>query len=370
MFGLQLSQSSRRQLSWDAERLTAAVALWQHQSTRFGGTGASTLLATSVMTFMAEAGEGSNEDPLRTFFRTKVQSIGAVVEHVTREAKRLQGAPLGEDWSAILHEANAVALVVFNAVGRFRAENAGLYGINTEFLSAEPWTATVGVLDGLQWQFESTETVLRDRVRTLGAGPEAGGAGLDEELKVQMAGLAGFTFSAFEERLLFLTTSHTDKHSTSPEARALTATYHSLRPRFLHSLVAAARIADAYSLAEQHRDFPSLVALCTDSRHGNPARVRRFLDVYQADYADALFQHYLDKGELRRLLEVEERDVGLLTGWLEKTGNKRLGWVNDWRVGRWDGATEALVGEALGEQDLAQKKVSTRSVQSSTTCRG
>ena len=107
----QLSQTSRRQLSWDAERLTAAVALWQHQNTRFGGTGASTLLAASVLSFMAEVSEGSGEDPLRSFFRTKVRSIGAVVEHVTREARRLQSGTLGEDWSAVLHEANTVILV-------------------------------------------------------------------------------------------------------------------------------------------------------------------------------------------------------------------------------------------------------------------
>ena len=108
---MQLSQSSRRQLSWDAERLTAAVALWQHQNTRFGGTGASNLLATSVVSFMTEAGEGLGEDPLRTFFRTKVQSIGAVIQHVTAEARRLQGGALREDWSAVLHEANTVVLV-------------------------------------------------------------------------------------------------------------------------------------------------------------------------------------------------------------------------------------------------------------------
>lgn len=33
---LQLSQSSRRQLSWDAERLAAAVALWHDQNARLG----------------------------------------------------------------------------------------------------------------------------------------------------------------------------------------------------------------------------------------------------------------------------------------------------------------------------------------------
>jgi nuclear pore complex protein Nup133 len=32
----QLSQSSRRQLSWDAERLAAAVAVWHHLNSRLG----------------------------------------------------------------------------------------------------------------------------------------------------------------------------------------------------------------------------------------------------------------------------------------------------------------------------------------------
>lgn len=205
----QLSQSSRRQLSWDAERLAAAVALWQHQNTRFGGSsGSSNLLASAVLGFMSEIGEGSSEGPLRSFFRAKVQSLGSVVDHVTKEAKRLQAS--GEDWTAVLHEANAVLLLVFEAVSRFRSETGTLYGLDSSFLSVEPWTCRASLLDRLQWHFEATETLLRDRTRALGASAEASTfAAVEEaqnELRAQLAAVAGFAFSSFEERLLFLNT--------------------------------------------------------------------------------------------------------------------------------------------------------------------
>lgn len=62
---------------------------------------------------MAEIGEGLGEDPLRTFFRTKVASLGAVVEHITRQARAFISSPstTSESRSIILQEANHVLIV-------------------------------------------------------------------------------------------------------------------------------------------------------------------------------------------------------------------------------------------------------------------
>lgn len=111
----QLSQQTRRKLSWDAERIVAAAALWSHQNARLGSVfffgvfslptplptrlrslkgsvhvsfsfllfprcaihstnlrSEQSVLSESILTFMDEIGEGFGEDPLRLFFRSKV----------------------------------------------------------------------------------------------------------------------------------------------------------------------------------------------------------------------------------------------------------------------------------------------------------
>ena len=71
------------------------------------------------------------------------------------------------------------------------------------------------LLDSLQWHFESTDTLLKKRVRDFGTTLEEEQAKfgtsdlsnqqtMQAELKRQMASLAGFVFAMFEERILLL----------------------------------------------------------------------------------------------------------------------------------------------------------------------
>lgn len=64
------------------------------------------------MTFMTEGGEAFVDDPLRTFYRTKVRSIGAILEQVTKYAKSLLASnPSAESRTATLQEANHIIIV-------------------------------------------------------------------------------------------------------------------------------------------------------------------------------------------------------------------------------------------------------------------
>lgn len=115
--------------------------------------------------------------------------------------------------------------LVMNAVARHRRETATLYGIDNSLLPSEPWTAYPSRLEGLQWHFDATDALLRDRSRELGPALEEqsltkqgsrprGGTVADVsdqqamqgELKKQMTSLADYVFSSYEERLLFLST--------------------------------------------------------------------------------------------------------------------------------------------------------------------
>ncbi|ORY72608.1 methyltransferase type 11 [Leucosporidium creatinivorum] len=362
----KLSQSSRRQLSWDAERLAAAVAVWHHLNSRLGTN--ESLLADSISAFMSNAGDGLNEDPLRTFFRTKVASLGAVVEQVSRSAKAFisDSTQSSDSRSIVLQEANHVLITVYTAVARHRRDTATHYGLDPSVLPTEPWSSRPIILDGLQWHFESTDALLRERVRDFGTSLEEEQAKfgaldlsnqqtMQGELKKQMASLAEFVFSAFEERILYLHTS--TEGLNSPDTRSLTERYLTLRSRFLRTLVTVGKVNQAYELAERHRDFRALVELCNHPQHGSLQRIQFFMDKYREEFAFSLYQFYIEKDQLRVLLEQDDAYRPLLTSFLDSTDNPHISWINDIAIGRFGNATDALVGEAVKEQSLAQKKL-------------
>ncbi|GAA6061596.1 hypothetical protein JCM10212_000904 [Sporobolomyces blumeae] len=362
----KLPQSTRRRLSWDAERIVAAGALWGHFNARLGE---QTVLSDAILSFIDNVGEGFGEDPLRLFFRSKLGSLGDVLEEVSKHAQASvsSSAQSSEAKAKVLHEANQVFILVFNAIARHRLESLKLYAIDPASLGTEPWSSRVPILKALEQHFEATHSLLSERVRDFGAnegrngarGDAAGSNGLareQDEFKSQMASLAEYTFSALEERLLFLRTSH-DDGSASPEARTLNERYLTLRPKFLKTLVSIGKVSSAYELAERHRDFRSLVELSTDLKHGSDFKVRSFLDKYQKEFAFPLYEYYLENGQHRTLLEPDEAHRPLLTAYLDSTSNARLAWINDIAISRYDHATSALVSEASQEASLTQQKI-------------
>ena len=56
------------------------------------------------------------------------------------------------------------------------------------------------------------------------------------------------------------------------------------------------QIAAAFQVAEQHRDFDSLVRLANDPDYGSKARVNGYLDTHGRDFSFPLYTFYLAEG--------------------------------------------------------------------------
>lgn len=176
----KLSQSARRQLCSDGEKLAAAAALWQHVNTRLGiatATGQHHLVHRAIGAFMRNArgartaaAADDDTDDLRLFFRTKVDAVGAVLELVALELDAvLKGASDLEAKSLATHECIAVFDAVYRAVTRTRTESLKLYGIDASLLPAEPWTSRPALLSSMQALFDSTLSTMRDVHKVFGA---------------------------------------------------------------------------------------------------------------------------------------------------------------------------------------------------------
>lgn len=97
---------------------------------------------------------------------------------------------------AIVLEMNRVLLLALTAIDKHRRDTAKLYGIDAAVRTpSEPWTSTPEQLDGLQYAFDSTQHLLRQR-------EQAGD--VQDELKGQLCSLASSLLMAMQERLLFL----------------------------------------------------------------------------------------------------------------------------------------------------------------------
>lgn len=95
------------------------------------------------------------------------------------------------------------------------------YGLDSSLVIEEPWSSLPEFLESVQWHFDATDNLLRQRIREMGtvldeeqanyAGKNRGTAtdrleqqAKQGELKKQMASIADYTFSAYEERLTYL----------------------------------------------------------------------------------------------------------------------------------------------------------------------
>ncbi|KAL8293054.1 hypothetical protein RQP46_000748 [Phenoliferia psychrophenolica] len=368
----KLSQSSLRQLSWDAEKLAAASSLWHYQNARLGDE--DTLLGEAIAQFMMESGEGLGENSVRSFFEVKVASLGGAMDQVTKTAQDRIASGASDSSSPVLQQANHIRLLVLNAVSRHRKDtSSAVYGLNPDVLPLEAWTSRSTSLKPLQWHFDATDALLRERVREFGAALDEDAPGyaarprngrvdvgaqqaVQADLKKQMASLADFVFTSLEERLLFLRTIHQEL-GTSEETRVVTSDYHALRPRYIRSLVSIGKVPHAYELAERYHDFRSLVELCNHAQHGSEKNTRNFLAKYAEAFAFELYQYYVENGRLKALLTPEVAFQDLVTRFLDETENYRISWVNDIAIGRFPHATEALLTVSTTEASLAQKKL-------------
>lgn len=68
-----------------------------------------------------------------------------------------------------------------------------------------------------------------------------------------------------------------------------------LKPRVIRPLVEIDRVDEAYDLAEQFRDFATLVYLCEKS--ADHARVQGYIERFGNAFAFELYQWYIQRGE-------------------------------------------------------------------------
>lgn len=373
----KLPQTTKRRLRADAELAAALNELWVYQnefytSSQSHGSAAQSPLARAVETVMAEQGLGTGSDDLvRRFFRHHADLTNKVLDRLLRLTKSVSAQSLRTRSTDVL-ELNRTVLSAFRAALRYRKESGPLYGISADSPAAfEPWTAQSTSVQLLETLYSLTVNLIPDRTRELGssidtASTEFSSASeeakrehrVQTELKAHLCSLAEVALACYEERLRWLEAAvMMGDAAFERELAVFEATWRSARPLFIRPLVGVGRSDRAFGLAEQYKDFRTLVDLCNEPQLRSDARLDTYLDRYKEAFAFELYSWYIEQGKPRVLLEQKPEYSSLVLAYLSQPGRDRLGWLHDLSLRRFGIASNKLERLALQEEQLAQRKL-------------
>lgn len=323
------------------------------------------------------------------------------------EQGNLYGIPLGPDSQTCLSEPWSsrprvlkLMRLAFEATDKLLVERSRVLGSNID--------------DDRAGEYGSSSQVANGRT----------GMSLEDEreiqrvLKAYLVELADYTLAMHQERMSYLQRcamlitayigaasdvssrcSMGDDSQAVSELRELLETYVALRPRVIDTMgelndyrevydkvksydnlfspctVRLSRTNAAYDLAERYRDFRSLVVLCNDSNIGSQARLHHYIQKYQEDFAFALYDWYLESGEVVSFFSLASTKFQCYTGrsydlmtqdgtygpMLSKFLRLRqlpgLAWMQDVVESRIGDAADALLEQAESETNLSEQKV-------------
>ncbi|GAA94087.1 uncharacterized protein L969DRAFT_16305 [Mixia osmundae IAM 14324] len=365
----RLTLNDRVLLSNDAERLAAGAALWQHFNSGRTNSADVTMLTEAVLSFMHDARLGAGEDAIRLFFRTKIDGLGAVAEHVADMAARTETHSLTRQCQ-LQTDANAIFSAIYRTAAKHRKDTVKVFQLTpASSITIEPWLSSPALLASLVKLFELTEELLRlldKELKQAGSNrTQYGMRGLDvsdaqDDLSTLQLGLCkaltdlgDYVLSVYEERLIWLKTD--SRHSS--ELRATRERYLQLRQRVVHGLVLHDLIEPAYALAERSKDYRSLVELSTSAATGNQQRIKEYMSVYKDDFAFELYQYYIQQKLFRALLEQDASYSQSLSRFLSSTAHPKLAWLHHVSLGQYTQVSTTLYQESRRSSLLAEEKV-------------
>ncbi|GMK59789.1 hypothetical protein CspeluHIS016_0900060 [Cutaneotrichosporon spelunceum] len=368
-----LPDSSRRRLSAHAEKVQSALELWDYQNRlmdRLNSRSPQSLLADSIQTLMSQLGD-NDEDFVRAFFRRHVLDLDRLLDTVFATFKAaVDGQGPGTDSSAWVLEANRIFTIALRSSDTWRMDEMDLYAIDVNRVMVDLWTASDSLLNDMDSLYGLTHKVIQDRTRRIGtivdeeSGNATGSIALKQkeqvELKAQMTILADGLCENVADKLHVAENRASGKSEDSAEKRevlVLQQRWDELKPRVIRPLEAIGRVEEAYSLAEQFRDYSTLVYLCEKS--GDDGRTQAYIERFGNDFTFELYQWYIDQRQYYELLAQDEVYGARLTAFFASHPHPELSWMHDIASKRYGAAAAALTVVDGETAELVEKQLIT-----------
>ncbi|KAH9465346.1 hypothetical protein Pst134EA_013234 [Puccinia striiformis f. sp. tritici] len=379
----------KRRLITDLELLDATNTLWTYHNNNInvlslGGRRRSTVLSEVIISYMDSLGQNPDEDIIRSFFRIHASAIVPILTNVQAKLKSILSKKSNKlhNRSLQLMQANEILLTVYRTAINIRQRHIKAYDLEND-TSTEPWTSTLNLLDILHSHYEVTLEILQQRAREFGPAMDEDQARFDHDdsttllmddedddaidgssekskwlhhtLKDQLIKLVERSLDMMKERSAFVESTLGTNH---PEAKSLQERYLRLRPQLIFGLVKVKRQTRAIKLAEDQRDFRTLVELCHSlSSSETEQKERTYIAKYQEEFAFQLYQWYVEQGRYHELLSQDSVYAPLITSFLDNMDYGKFSWIHDLAIDRFDHASLVLLKEAESEKNLDDQKI-------------
>lgn len=402
---ITLDRLTRWKLLWDAEKIAGATLIWNRydETLRERPVGQKHALLAEIVEYIHEKqkvepiAESGELDRSRHWFINDIWRLEIAIPWAL-QAVKINYREGRKDHATIMRlvsEADDFVSGALEGAFSFREANLGIYGLQNEELEngilktgyeglPEFWTSTQLVADTTQKLTNlAFELVKEYWQKTGGEGfPDSEVVNKVRKENVQLVDLCS---KSTVERLRWLLAQE-DRQARS-EGELLMAAHIRVQEQQIHRLSEIELIRPAIKLAEKHRVFSELVALAAEelfqadealkimtnsgedetkiaelSEHVDDLR-ERFEDYYKlfgANFANALYKHYVDRGELFALLQDNDEHQQYLTNFLRsKPEFAKVAWIHEvTREKDFDRAAKSLLDLGLRrERDLWSKKV-------------
>ncbi|KAK9371379.1 Non-repetitive/WGA-negative nucleoporin C-terminal-domain-containing protein [Lipomyces kononenkoae] len=359
-----LSAEIRYQVLYKLEKCEAAkkiYGLWCASPTSSSRSG----ILAEVISDMTQ-GSGSVD----LFFRNDMSKIGDLV--TTFSNKSLVRARTASGHRNIMlqlvREANEFLLTVLSSSAYVIRSHykESVFKLFNAWAVTEPWTSTFDILNSLSRQFEVTKTVCTSLWEASDASDDQVATNL-RDLCDQLVGLAHALCRAYEERISFCDATE----SRREQAENLKRAYAEQRPGWLKPLLAFGCGDQAFQLGEQYRDFRTLAEMCREEKiqldqySDEPSRVAKenlairtkyYFDTYGYEFAQTLYQYYIDAGYTSELFISFPAYSDYLERFLGDRKYDRVAWIHDVQTGDFVNAGKKLVNVAEKMEDPLSNK--------------
>ncbi len=369
-----LPKAIRDVLCADAQLVAAGKQIWDENSQHANAKGMAQteVMVGSIESVMEQNGYGaSDNDLVRAFFRHHLDLLPQLFSLLTSSLKSgtYREAPIAAKTAQLL-QSNRLLVPAYHAATVYNDEAGGAYEVDRSFsgpLAADVWTCKAASLELLETAFHATDALIRQRSKDLGSAVDmpvrefmsegTAEQAQQRELKTHLAELARATLAVYQQRLSYLRAQ--PEESYAHEAQVLLGRYKNIRPQVIHPLQRIGNSDQAFTLAQEHRDFRTLAELCTDEKTGSEQSLtHHYLDRYGQDFAFALYAHYIDQKWYRKLLQQDQKYVGFVSAYMTLHPEcERVAWLHEVGQGDFKNASGTLAEVALSEQLLGSKQL-------------
>ncbi|KAI9738532.1 MAG: hypothetical protein M1818_005429 [Claussenomyces sp. TS43310] len=404
--GAHLHRVTRWKLLWNAEKIAGAALVWDRYDAllQTKPVGKKYGLLNDLVLYIHERyktqplPEAGELDRIRHWFINDIYRFQIaipwayqVVKHNYQEGQKDHASIM-----ALVSEADDFVIGALGAAFSFRQKNLGLYGLQDEQVESgilidgyeglpEFWTSTHFITENVKRQTDLARALATEYwQKTLDeGGPDPK---VVSKIRLENVELVDLCCRSTRERYRWLLSR--DEESVRNSGVHLRNASIRIREIQIEKLAELRLVDEAIELAETHRVFSSLVKLVVEELErlqqiydesvavggtvvpraaDNQRRashmqdlIQGYVENYGADFANALYTYYVNRGELYALISDTQGKDGFLSDFLRSHGEfAKVSWINEvTREKDYDRAAKSLLDLGLQrERDVWSKKV-------------